>query len=133
MLKLLCAASVITLWGCASGPMDESDMVAATQADGERDCFNTRSISGFSGVDDDTVQVRAVDNYYEIDVFGTCNQLDWANRLAIVSDQGAFMCTGDLSPGRVISEEESCRITNITRVYPEDAGPMEALEDEADS
>ncbi len=133
MLRLFLVASIITLFGCASDQMDGAAAPAA-QAAAERDCFNTRNISGFSSVADDTVQIRAgVDDYYEIDVFGSCNQLDWANRLAIVSDSGAFMCTGDISPGRVISDEESCQITNITRVYPEDARQMETLEDEADS
>lgn len=131
MLRILVATSVIALFGCASEDMGRE---RASAASADRDCFNTRSISGFSGVDDNTVQIRTGgDDYYEIDVFGTCNQLDWANRLTVVSDQGGFICAGDPSPGRVVSEEESCRITNVTRVYPEDVGTTKTLEDEADS
>lgn len=130
MMRLLLAASVITLFGCAAADDGPAEAEAATAADAGRDCFNTRNISGYSSVDDDTVQIRVgVNDYYDVDVFGTCNQLDWSNRLAIVSNSGSFICAGDISPGRLITEEENCSITRISRAYPLETKEIKPLDD----
>lgn len=124
MLRLVVASSVIALFGCASD-MDATDSMAddAAQASqsAERDCFPVRNVNGFSAVDDDTVRLSVgANDHYEVDVYKTCTQLDWAWDLALESDTGSFMCTGQVAPGRIYARGESCAIKEITRFYPDD-------------
>jgi len=135
MFRLATLAGTLAIAGCATGMDADADRDETAAANQARDCFFVRNITGFRGLDDDSVIIEVgVNDYYQLDAFGTCNQLDWAHRMAVISDVGGTMCAGEISPGRIVTEEENCRIDEITRVYPdeEDVDDMEDM-DEADA
>jgi hypothetical protein len=85
-----------------------------------RDCFNTRSISGFTSVDDDTVRLNVgASRVYEVEVRDArCTQLDWASRITVEGDVSDWICVGDSpSVGRIRTDQgDVCRIDSVRRV-----------------
>jgi hypothetical protein len=60
-----------------------------------RDCFNARNVSGFTAVDDDTVDVRVGSRrVYRLELAGVCPNVNWATGVALVSRGSSFICHG---------------------------------------
>ncbi len=60
-----------------------------------RHCFWTRSVNNFASADPHTVNVRVgVRDVYQLEMIGSCPDVDWATRIAIVSRSGSSICTG---------------------------------------
>jgi hypothetical protein len=58
-------------------------------------CFFTRNADGFAAPDEKTLYVRVgVRDVYQFEMFGTCQDLDWNQRIALVSRAGSSICTG---------------------------------------
>ena len=67
----------------------------------KRQCFWSHQVNGFASRDDRIVNVRVgVKDVYQFEMFGRCNEVDWANKIALVSRGGSSICTGStpLSP-----------------------------------
>jgi hypothetical protein len=61
----------------------------------ERDCFYSRSINGFSAVDDETVNLRVgVSEVYQIKLFAPSSDIEWASGIAMIARGGNFICSG---------------------------------------
>jgi hypothetical protein len=68
--------------------------VAADKAP-PRDCFWTRNANGFAAQDDHTLNVRVNSrDVYQFEMMGHCPDMDWNNRIALVSRGGSNICTG---------------------------------------
>ncbi len=62
---------------------------------GERDCFSSRNIRGFSAVDEETVNLRVgARNFYQIKLFAPSNDVEWASGIALIAKGGSFICSG---------------------------------------
>jgi hypothetical protein len=101
-------------------------MADAEAANDERDCFNVRSVSGFSTVDDDTVRIDVgPSRAYELDAGGaTCVNLRWANQIALQADPtSSFLCVGDqLTTAKIHTDQgDECLIEGVRRA---DAPPL---------
>ncbi len=110
---------------------------AAQTAAEERDCFNVRSVSGFSTVDEDTVRVDVgPSRSYELDARGaTCVNLRWANQIALESDPASsFLCVGDrLSTAKIHTDQgDECLIEDIRRAAEEPAPLLDGEETAAE-
>ncbi len=95
-----------------------------------RDCFNTRTVSGFSVPDDDLVRVRAgASRQYDLEVASVrCDDLSFANRITINGFGSSFICVGDRNAGEVRSNRgDRCRILSVSRYVEPEEG-----EDETD-
>lgn len=93
------ATAALVLAACAtSSPRLDAEDFLASPALGEkvdRICF-TRSINGFSQPTRTTVIVEeGVNDYYLIEVFGACQDLDWAQSLAFTRTTGSCLTRGD--------------------------------------
>jgi len=93
------ASTTLILAACASsGPRLEAGDFLASPALGEkvdRICF-TRSIDGFSQPTRTTVVVEeGVNDFYLIEVFGACQDLDWAQSLTFTRTTGSCLTRGD--------------------------------------
>lgn len=81
--------TTIVLAGCAQQPPTP---LAAGPA---RECFNARNVSGFTAVDDDTVDVRVGSRrYYRLELAGVCPNVNWARGVALVSRGSSWVCQG---------------------------------------
>ena len=61
----------------------------------KRQCFWSHQVNGFASRDDRIVNVRVgVKDVYQFEMFGRCNEVDWANKIALVSRGGSSICTG---------------------------------------
>lgn len=80
------------LAGCAQQPAAPP----AAAVSGGRECFNARSVSGFTAVDDDTVDVQVGSRrYYRLEIAGVCTNVNWVNAVALVArKRSSFICQG---------------------------------------
>lgn len=102
---------------------EKSDRSAARQ------CFNARSVNAFNAPDDRTVYIReGVRNVFELKIFGTCPDIDWNNRIALVSRSGGgYVCTGfdaDLVVPDGPFGPQRCTVRAVRKLTPEE---VEAL------
>lgn len=86
----LLAACVLA--GCAQQPAAPPAAVASSG----RDCFSATNVSGFSAVDDDTVDVQVgARRWYRLEIAGVCPNVNWARGVALVARSGgSFICQG---------------------------------------
>lgn len=101
------------LAGCA---MEEEPLTAA--AAGANDCFRPDAVSGFTPIDDDTVDVRVgVGRSYRLQLVGTCPDVDWTQQLAIRSRTG-WICSG-LDAELIVPSPtgtQTCPVVDIRRL-----------------
>ena len=122
------ALSALAISACAPTVADPAGP-AATQASQGRECFFTRNVNGFSAPDDDTLYVRVgVNDVYEMQMFARCPDMDWANRLAIVSRSGSTICRGTdatiISPGPL--GEQRCLVRSVRKLSEAEAAALPA-------
>jgi len=84
-------AAFLTLGVAASTPA----LAESPAKPSKNQCFFTRNADGFAAPDDKTLYVRVgVRDVYQFEMFGTCQDLDWNQRIALVSRGGSSICTG---------------------------------------
>ncbi len=88
----------------------------ATQDTAARDCFFSSTISGYSVIDDNTVEVRAGSDRYRLSTLWNARDLDWTQDIAIRSATGSI-CTGNGNGVEIIGGEprRTYPISSITR------------------
>lgn len=85
-------AFVTALAACTSTGAP-GDVSAAPQG---RQCFNARSVNSFHAIGDHAVIVTAgVNRYYQLDILGTCPDIDWSLQVGLRSTSGSsWICEG---------------------------------------
>jgi hypothetical protein len=96
---LLALAAPLALAGALSACMATDSQTAAGRAAGPqstRQCFLPRQVNSFDAVDRDTVNVTVgVREIYQLEILGTCPDIDWSTRIGIRSTHGAsWVCQG---------------------------------------
>ncbi|MBU2136876.1 MAG: hypothetical protein KKA45_11835 [Alphaproteobacteria bacterium] len=123
---LALALSALTLTACApAGAPGELAQTAATPQ--ARECFFTRNVSGFSAPDDETLYLRVgVRDVYQMQMFSPCPDMDWAQKLAVVSRSGSSVCRGTdatiISPGPL--GEQRCLVRAVRKLSPAEADAL---------
>lgn len=112
------ASATLILAACAtSSPRLEAEDFLASPALGEkvdRICF-VRSIDGFSQPTRTTVIVEeGLNDHYLIEVFGACQDLDWAQSLTFTRTTGSCLTRGDrlLAFDTVFPDRSDLRFSN---------------------
>lgn len=86
------AASAAALAGCAQRGGSAGAQAAA--ADG-RQCFYAEQVNGFRAVSDELVYVSVgANDVYAFELLGSCPQIDWAQRIGVISRGGSWVCSG---------------------------------------
>ena len=87
------AAALAVGAGCAPSMAERPTAAAANGTDG-RQCLHVPSVNSFTAVDRDTVNVRVgVRDYYQLELLGTCRDVDWNMSVALRSRSGgSFAC-----------------------------------------
>jgi hypothetical protein len=110
ILPLLTAAGALALSACA--PTTQTADGGATP----RRCFSASTVFNFNAADDNIVYVRAPRNaVFQLRAVGFCQDLDWAQRLAIAPiGGGSQLCPGDEASlayfGGGASQRGPCRV-----------------------
>jgi hypothetical protein len=120
----LAAASFAALSLAASAPAfakspNEPDAAAKPKSQ----CFWTRQVNSFASNDDRIVNVRVgVKDVYQMEMFGRCNDVDWSNKIALVSRGGSYICTGMdaeiISPSTI--GPQRCPVNKIRKLTPDE-------------
>jgi len=99
----------------------------ATKYDRQQ-CFYTRNVTNFAAPDDKTLYVRVgVRDVYRFDMFGHCPDIDWNQRLALVSRASSWICNGmdaDVithSPG---IGRQRCPVSDMHKLTPEEIAAL---------
>jgi len=84
-------------------------------------CFAARNVNNFQAVDDTHVNLRVgVKDVYAMTLFAPCPEIDWAQRIALKSRSGAFICSA--LDAEVISPStlgrQRCAIRDIRYLTP---------------
>ena len=94
LLALPFAAAVMAL-SAAPAALAGSPTEAAAKPVARSQCFWTRQISNFASDDDRIVNVRVgVKDVYQFEMFGRCDEVDWAQGIAVRSRGSSYICSG---------------------------------------
>ncbi|HKC02100.1 MAG TPA: DUF6491 family protein [Sphingomicrobium sp.] len=97
----------------------------AGRAAGSRQCFNASSVNSFNAISDNAVIVTVgVNRYYQLDIVGTCPDIDWLLRVALRSTSGSsFVCEGLDAEFLVPSPSglQRCPVVGVHPISPEAA------------
>ena len=84
-------------------------------------------MNGFASSDDRYVQVRVgVKDVYQFEMFGHCTDVDWAQKIAIVSRGGNHICEGfdaEVIIGSPIGPQR-CLVRDIHKLTPEEVAAL---------
>jgi hypothetical protein len=125
-MKIALAAAAALVAGQAASP------VALAKPDAPRyeanQCFYTRNVTSFAAPDDKTLYVRVgVRDVYRFDMFGTCPDIDWNQRLALVSRGSSWICNG--MDAEVITHatglgHQRCPVAHMHKLTPEEVAAL---------
>jgi len=105
----------------ATGPAVSADKPAPMK-NGQQ-CFYTRMINGFAAPDDQNLYIRvSVNDVYHLTMFSHCQDMDWDQRLGVVSRSGGFIC--DKLDVEVIAHarglgRQRCAVRAMEKLTPE--------------
>jgi hypothetical protein len=119
-IKSTLLLAALALGACTSEPKPPAGVTAADN----RKCFWAHQVNNFQAVDENTVYLRVgVRDVYELTMFGPCNDVDWAHRIAITSHGGSSICTGldaeIIAPGIGSQRAQRCAVRDIRHLTPE--------------
>jgi len=112
----LMSLSAATPQAAAKSPLEPGDKP-------RRQCFWTHQASSFAAADDKLVNVRVgVKDVYQFEMFGRCHEIDWQNKIALVSRSGSSICTGmdaDIVTPTSIGPQR-CAVRAVRKLTPEE-------------
>jgi len=109
MRRLIVSAVCLAALGLGSSALAAQPAVSAAKAHPADQCFPTQSVSGFSRVDDQNVDVTVGPrDVYRLTLFARSPDIDWSQRIALQSTGGSWICSG----------------LDATRIVPSSLGPQ---------
>lgn len=113
------------LAACAGPP---GDSPAGAAGEGPRQCFWARNVNSFNAVDESTVNLRVgVKDYYQLELFGPCPDIDWAQKIGLESRGGSSICAGLdavlIAPSPV--GPQRCHVRTVRRLTPQEVEAMD--------
>jgi hypothetical protein len=117
------AAAMLALAATATGAAD-----SPTKPVAKNQCFWTRNITGFAAPDDHTVYVRVnFRDVYRLDLMVACPDVDWNQRIALVSRGGSNICSA--LDAEVVSHatgigRQRCPVKTLTKLTPEEIAAL---------
>jgi len=92
-----------------------------------RQCFWTRQADGFAAQDDHIVNVRVgVRDVYQFEMMGHCPDVDWNQRIALVSRGSDYICAG--IDAEIVTHSPigpmRCPVSHIRKLTPEEIAAL---------
>lgn len=119
----IAAAASLALFAAAAQAQDSP----AAKPASKNECFWTRNVTSFAAPDDHTVYVRVgVRDVYKFDLMISCPDIDWNQRLALVSTSGS-VC--DRMDAEIVSHSpgigrQRCPISHMHKLTPEEIAAL---------
>jgi hypothetical protein len=115
------AAAGLMAMGAAASAAPSAEKPADTAAKPARHCFWTRQVNSFASTDNRVVNIRVgVNDYYQLDLMGRCQDVDWNHKIALVSRGSDYICTGldaeIVSPTTI--GPQRCPVKSIRKLTP---------------
>lgn len=121
-MTLTLAAATLLISGAAAGEAPSGKGAAKPPTD-RRQCFLASNVTNFAAADDKTLYVRVgVKDVYQFDMFGHCPDIDWNQRLALVSRTSSWICDGmdaDVVTRTAIGRQR-CPVRSIRKLTPDE-------------
>ncbi len=116
------AAAAALLIGVAATPA-----VSADKPSQPRQCFWNHQVNSFAAQGDRTVNLRVgVKDYYQLELFGPCPDVDWTQKIALISRGGSTICSGldaeILTPSVIGSQK--CMVRNVRKLSPTEVAAL---------
>ena len=133
-MRIVFLALTVPLFLAACAPTSVQDTSVPDQVRPLRQCFNISQVSNFRQGRTNEIYLRVGRNdVYRLDAAGGCNDLDFANQLAIVSDfggaGGSRLCREDWArivvPGSA-SPANTCRARLAAVLTPDEVAALPA-------
>lgn len=121
--RLALAASAATLLALGATAASAADKPAA-----KNECFWARNVTSFAAPDDKTLYVRVgVNQVFRFEMFGSCPEIDWNQRLALISRGGDNICSG--MDAEVITHSpgigrQRCPVRSMHKLTPEEVAAL---------
>jgi hypothetical protein len=101
-------------------------VASAADKPAPRECFWTRQADGFAAQDDHTVNVRvSVRDVYQFKLLGSCPDIDWNQRIALVS-HGSNICSG--MDAEIVTHSpigpQRCAVSDMRKLTPEEIAAL---------
>ena len=112
------AMSLLTL-GAATAGAPETPKPAKARSQ----CFWTHEVNNFASSDDRIVNLRVgVNDYYQLEMLGRCQDVDWTQSIGIVSRGSSSICTGldaeIIAPTSI--GPQRCAVKTVRKLTPEE-------------
>jgi hypothetical protein len=119
----IAATGLAALSLAASSPAFAKSPKEPDPAKPRSQCFWTNQVNSFASNDDRIVNVRVgVKDVYQFEMFGRCTDVDWGNKIALVSRGGSHICTG--MDAEIIAPSpigpQRCPVSKIHKLTPEE-------------
>ncbi len=93
------------------------------------DCFYGREADSFAAQGEKAVNVKVgVSRYYRLDLFAPCLDIDFAQRIAMRSRGGDWICSGTSNDVEIFTRSaagpQRCLVTKITPLTPADVAAL---------
>ncbi|WP_372782475.1 DUF6491 family protein [Phenylobacterium sp.] len=116
------AAALLALSATAASAAD-----APAKAHTPSQCFWTRNANGFAAADEHTLNIRVNSrDVYQFEMFGPCPDIDWNQRIALVSRSGSNICTG--MDAEVVTHSpigpQRCPVRSVRKLTPEEIAAL---------
>lgn len=125
MQTTLAVTAALLTCGAAGPPAAAKSTAKSYDA---QQCFYTRNVTSFAAPDDKTLYVRVgVRDVYRFDMFGSCPDIDWNQRLALESRGSSWICNG--MDAEVITHatgigRQRCPVSAMHKLTPEEVAAL---------
>ena len=122
--KLVLAAAGLLSLGLAS----QAAAAKAPPPYSKNQCFYTKNVTSFAAPDDRNLYVRVgVRDVYHFEMFGPCPDMDWNQRLALVSRGSSWICNG--MDAEVVTHAtgmgpQRCQVRHMEKLTPEQVAKL---------
>jgi hypothetical protein len=127
--SLVAAALGLSALSLATAPVAaaKSPAEAGETAKPKRQCFWANQVNNFAAESDEVVNVRVgVKDIYRMELFGTCHEIDWSQRIGIRSRGGSTICSG-LDAELIVPSSigpQRCTVRNVRKLTPEEVAAL---------
>ncbi|WP_293906377.1 DUF6491 family protein [Phenylobacterium sp.] len=125
LVLAVAAATLLALGGAAPQAAAKSPLEPGAKP--AKQCFWTHQVNNFASSDDRIVNVRVgVKDVYQFEMFGRCDDVDWANKIALVSRGSDYICSG--LDAEIITHSpigpHRCPVRNIRKLTAEEIAAL---------
>ncbi|TCM20434.1 hypothetical protein EDF56_10295 [Novosphingobium sp. PhB165] len=123
------AVALLTITACAG--TDHGNTSASREP---RRCFWPSDVRNFRAVNATTVNIRAGRDVYRLDLLGSCPNINWNERMGLMTTGSSTICVGSglgtsvVTRGTAGRGQQRCPVQTITALTPEEVAALPGRE-----